>query len=145
MKTQWMIAALMISSASVAAAQPPEKGQHMGFKPTPERVVKYLDEDGDGLVSLEEFQMPERGARRDRWEELDTDGDGGVSRDEVQGHIDEQWQRFESVDANDDDVVTPDEVKAAIFAKLDINGDGYLSADEFTEAREQRRDRRQGN
>ena len=40
---------------------------------------------------------------------------------------------------------TPDEVKAAIFAKLDANGDGYLSADEFTEAREQRRDRRQGN
>lgn len=145
MKTQWMIAALLVTGASVAAAQPPEKGQHMGFKPTPERVVKYLDEDGDGLVSLVEFQMPERGARRDRWEELDTDGDGGVSRDEVQGHIDEQWQRFESVDANDDDVVTPDEVKAAIFAKLDANGDGYLSADEFTEAREQRRDRRQGN
>ena len=141
MKRQVALAALILSTAgAVALAQPSgHKSGPMGFKPTPERVIKYLDKDGDGLVSIDEFEMPDHGPRADIWRGLDADDDGAVSREEVQAHIDDRWMRFEEADINGDDLVTQDEVEAAIFAKLDADGDGFLTEDEFAEASESRR------
>lgn len=122
-----------------------EKARAKGFKPTPERVIKHLDDNGDGLVSIDEFKMPKRGPERHRWEALDSNDDGQLTRAEVQGQVSEQWQRFEAMDTNNDDKVTRAEVQAALFSRLDSNADGYLDAGELKQMQDERRHRHQGH
>lgn len=113
------------------------------FNPSPERVIERLDDNGDGLVSLDEFEMPKRESGRHRWEALDSNDDGELTRAEVQGHVNEQWQRFESMDSNNDDRVTRAEAQAALFSRLDSNKDGYLDASELKQMQDERRERHQ--
>lgn len=110
-------------------------------KPKLAHVIEHLDIDGDGLLNAEEFRMPKGGPGRHRWETLDSNGDGELTRTEVQGHVNQQWQRFESMDSNNDDKVTPTEAQAALFSRLDTNSDGYLDAGELKQMQDERRAR----
>lgn len=65
-------------------------------------MLQRLDTDGDGLVSLQEFQA----AGEARFAQLDADGDGYVSKAEF------------------------DALHMARFSALDANGNGVIDADE---------------
>ncbi len=110
--------------------------------PSPDRVIKHLDKDGDNLVSYEEFEMPRRGREHSKLAAADRDGDGNVSREEMEAHIDaraeEAMERFELADLNDDGFLTEEEIKRALFDTIDSNGDGYIDAVELGDARRSR-------
>ena len=101
------------------------------FAETAERRFQALDDNGDGLVTAEEFRGGgERGERaagfRSRMADrtltrLDTDGDGFVTLAEV--------------------LADGQEATGEWFARRDADGDGQLSADEFSERRFGDRDR----
>ena len=52
-------------------------GQHSNAdkKPSPKQMMRAMDTDGDGLISFEEFQLPDKHRGADRVDEADTDGD----------------------------------------------------------------------
>ncbi|MEO0435643.1 MAG: EF-hand domain-containing protein [Pseudomonadota bacterium] len=116
--------------------------------------IARLDQDGDGLVSRDEFGTPvqRRGPRM--FERSDLDGDGSVTFEEMQASVAERAnekasfaeERFLEMDQNGDQVLTLDEVLNHGFNRADSNGDGYISEDEaranFERMRDQRRERR---
>ncbi len=116
-------------------------------------MLQRLDTDGDGLVSLQEFQA----AGQARFASLDADGDGFISADEFAAgrrgpgkaeagkadgpraeHRAERMQqfreqRFASLDADGDGRVSRaefDQQHMARFSALDANGNGVIDADE---------------
>lgn len=140
--TTGSVAALCLTASVAVLAQPPGGG------------IARLDTDGDGLVSPVEFA--ERDARFGPkvFDKADTDGDGAVSMDELQATIDDRTEErhtrasermqtlFEAMDGNEDGFVTREEIEAHAFARLDLDGDGYISASEAEEMHERRGDRR---
>lgn len=85
-------------------------------------------------------------------EKIDINQDGNITKDEVSAH---RADRFASADLNGDTLISPEEFEAfaeaererrqqerqaRMFAKLDANGDGSISADEHA-AMDQRMDR----
>jgi len=110
-----------------------------------QRLIEFLDIDGDGAVSLEEIA-----AEQDRlFVAADVDGDGKLSVEEFRRRG--AWfQRmrtttlFDLSDADGDRAIVPDEIKspsARWFARYDANGDGKLEAAELPQ-RSWRRSRR---
>lgn len=125
--------AVLLLCGAIVSAQP---------HASPDRVIEYLDEDGDGRVSLNEFETPRRGPERNRLSAADNDNDGNVSREEMQAHVDQRtaaaFERFERADRNNDGLLTEQEIKQAHFDRLDKNGDGYVDAVELGNARRAR-------
>ena len=140
---------LLLAITQPASGQP--NGPHAegkgGKKPSPDRMIQRLDSDGDGLVSFEEFQLPEKRRGADRLDEADADGDGNVSRAEMEAQLNAQLEavkakaeaRFEQADSNDDGFITPEERKQVAFQMLDINDDGYLSPEELAAGKKHHR------
>ncbi len=99
-----------------------------------------LDANHDGVVSQDEF-LAEAAAK---FAQFDTSGNGKVTAAEIEDapkthdRAVRMADRFiKRMDTNGDGVVTRDEFVAAAkarFAKLDKNGDGYLDADELRNA-----------
>ena len=132
---------VLLGSAAVAACLAlPSAAQHHA---KPEQIIEHLDQDGDQLLSIEEFEMPRRGRDRGPLAAADTDGDGNVSRDEFQAHVEERAaqmaERFDLADLNDDGFLTEDEIRLSMFHRVDSNADGYIDADELAAMRNARR------
>ena len=133
--------------ASAAIAHPDANHSGSGQKAPAKQVVRAMDTDGDGLISFEEFKLPEKRRGADRLEAADTDGDGNISRAEMEAQLAEHVaadteraeKRFEQADINGDGFVTPEERKQVAFEMLDENQDGYLSAEELAKARKRQR------
>ncbi len=100
-----------------------------------------LDANHDGVVSKDEF-LAQAAAK---FAQFDTAGDGKVTAAEIEAAPKTQERavrtadRFvKRMDSNGDGLVSQDEFVAAAkarFARLDKNGDGYLDADEARKGR----------
>lgn len=119
------------------------------------------DTDGDGGVSLTEFQAGFLEAAERRFQSLDSDGDGRLTGEEARARRDrDRGERATEIrsraadravtrlDTDDDGLLTLAEVQAGReeatgewFAGLDTNSDGQLSADELSAQRFGGRDR----
>ena len=104
--------------------------------------LKAFDADGDGVVTRDEFQGPER-----LFDRLDADGDGQVTKAEAEAMRGRRGGRqgggrregaspaptgvtLELVDANRDGVLSLGEW-TEFFATADCDGDGQVSAEEW--------------
>jgi len=113
-----------------------------GFSPW--QRIKQFDTDGDGKVTKEEFQGPDR-----FWDRLDANGDGEVTEEEA-GKMRRRgrgvnhrggMQRggggsadlMRTVDTNKDGKISKSEWDA-YFKKMDENGDGQLDEGEMRAA-----------
>ena len=113
------------------------------------RILDRLDQNNDGMIELSEFKAPNGQGRHGANKLLrkaDTDSDGHISRDELvamQTKFREQAraslerrtqdldQMFTEADANEDELVSPEELRVVTFNKMDADSDGYLSMDEL--------------
>ena len=141
--TTKLAAFLILSSASTTALASRDGS----------RAITHLDTDGDGLVSLDEFQTSDGRKGGGMLERADLDGDGAVTLEEATQASDERMaqhqkemterqakmatrlqETFAKMDANGDGTVTMEEMRLFAFNRIDENQDGYLSADEFKAA-----------
>ncbi|MEM1142100.1 MAG: EF-hand domain-containing protein [Pseudomonadota bacterium] len=116
--------------------------------------ILRMDQDGDGLVSREEFALPEKRRGPRMFERADLNSDGSVTFEELQSSLEEGAakrstfanERFGEMDADGNQVLTLDEVLDHGFNQADANGDGFISEEEarahFDERRGHRRSRR---
>lgn len=107
---------------------------------------KIIDTDGDGYSTLEELQAWVAGKIAARFTTRDTDGNGALSLEEFTGGKTGQMavksrNIYRLIDTNGDSALSPDEFTTAAaqatnplfhFAQLDRDGDGKVSAAEYT-------------
>lgn len=151
--TNTLLAVAATALSFSALAQAPEAGKP-GFRDgRGDWMLQRLDADGDGVVSLQEFQA----AGAERFAALDADGDGRISaaefaagrRGPTRAATDNadgrqagpraermqqfREQRFAKLDADRDGYISRAEFDAphmARFNALDVNGNGAIDADE---------------
>lgn len=122
---QWFgIGALQVAAAGIGLAQPPS-----------------LDGNGDGAITLEEFEAARLEAIRAQFARLDADGDGTLTPTELRSRRDHfaerRGQRMADVDTDGDGAWSLPELQAVRpgltveqFNRLDRNGDGLIREDE---------------
>jgi Ca2+-binding EF-hand superfamily protein len=104
-----------------------------------EHMLKKMDTDGDGRISSAEFQA----AAAARFDAIDTQGTGKITAEQIANSKfakdrDEKIAEHEVQKIGSNGVITKDQYLAAAqarFAKLDKNGDGYITADEMPAGR----------
>ena len=106
---------------------------------------KQIDKNQDGIISLEEFSAEGRFINR-RMNRADANGDGAITTDEMEARqalisaeaqsrmekrVEDSRAFFERADRDNSGSVTADEMRAAIFDRLDRDGDHMLSKREL--------------
>ncbi|MFT6437413.1 MAG: Ca2+-binding EF-hand superfamily protein [Candidatus Azotimanducaceae bacterium] len=143
---------VIILSSSISAFALAKEGGHRGKK-----IMKHLDTDGDGQISLAEFEPP----RRSPFGRADSNDDGIVTLDEIEDRMESRHQErelaeaeriakrqarlaehFSTMDTDGDGGLSQDEIKQGMFSRMDVNEDGYITADEMK--RPKGMDRRMG-
>ena len=112
---------------------------------TLERMMKRMDTDGDGVISIDEFNPRREGIV----EHIDENEDGVVTLDEINQHIAYReaemaekiaemrqriQQHFDDADTDANGMVTEYEARSAAFNRIDEDGNGYLTEDELRTA-----------
>jgi len=131
----------LIAGAVAMPAMADGHGDHRKGGERMKNAVKQMDANNDGVISFDEFRMPNgRDAPEMR---MDANGDGEITRDEVSQvatqRTEELLTRFDALDADGDGVVTQNERRRAAFNRMDSDGDGQITRSEFREARKDRR------
>ena len=110
----------------VALSLPVMADDHRDRKPDGKRVskmIKQLDSNDDGMISRDEFTMPERRGSPDM--RMDLNGDGEVSRDEVSRVVsdraEEALSRFDKEDTDGNGVLTTEERRMSAFNRIDAD------------------------
>ena len=123
--------------AAVAVAQPP-------MESSPAEMVKRADTDGDGKVSRDEFIKARTAALEQAFARMDTDGDGNLDEKEVEAGAAQARAMdpagrggFRRPDADrpqrpgTDHPQRPGAMAEQGFDRMDADGDGKLSKEEF--------------
>ena len=123
--------------AAVAVAQPP-------MESSPAEMVKWADADGDGKVSRDEFIKVRTAALEQAFARMDTDGDGKLDEKEVEAGAAQAramgpagFGGFRRPDADRpqrpgaDRPQRPGAMAEQGFDRMDADGDGKLSKEEF--------------
>lgn len=148
--TKLIIACTLL--AGLAPCHSREKTFGDGLLPS---FLADFDTNGDGRIDEEERQAiieARKAALEERRAEIDTDGDGVISPEEREAArealrqriLEKRRAKFDEL-AGEDGVLSleefssiphmsrvPDEIKAAIFARMDKNSDGSVTFEEFT-------------
>ncbi|GGB87495.1 hypothetical protein GCM10011363_00160 [Marivita lacus] len=131
-----IIAALAASGVATTVAAQDDTGR------TDRRAQMFLqlDTNGDGVVSAEEFANPPS-----RFSIADANKDGLVTADELAALSQQRGEQriarmIERMDANGDGALSEEEFAARqgggrMFDRLDANEDGAISEEEFAEMR----------
>jgi hypothetical protein len=105
--------------------------------PSPEKLIERFDANKNGM--LEAAELPEK--MQQHLGDIDTSGDGVVSKEELVAHFKARFaehaqKRFERKDVNRDGVLDPAELgdKWAKLSVADANGDQKLTPDELKAA-----------
>ncbi len=116
-------------------------GQSRPLPPAAQARFAKADTNHDGVVTLDEYVA----AAKALYAQLDTQHNGKVTANEIASSPRTQERAVKvadrlihRMDTNGDGVVSQDEFLAAAksrFAKLDKNGDGFIDADEMTGGR----------
>lgn len=132
MKTQ-IIVLLALAAGTVIAQQGCEERQE---PPTAADFIARLDTDGDGLVSKTEFDGPAK-----HFSQFDANGDGYISAEEAPAGPPpggrkpgpEQSDKPEAPppQGDGDQPAPPPCEKGSLITRLDVDGDGLVSASEF--------------
>ena len=93
-----------------------------------ERITR-LDSDGDGIITRAEADAP----RLERFSAADTDGDGALTQAELEAFAEAERERRMA------------ERKARRFARMDSDGNGTISIEEFSKRSAGRFDRWDAN
>lgn len=150
-----LICTTLLGSTSLSGA---DDRKPFGNGTLPE-FLKTYDLDGDGKLSVEEWQAYAKAMREADLERMkekklpwDTDGDGKLSEEERQAAIEamrkrieeERAKRFDELDKNDDGKLSAGEflrvpnllpeIAAKIMGHLDKDADGFISKAEFLAA-----------
>ena len=110
-----------------------------------------LDSDSDGMITAEDIEAYQEA----RFNNIDTDGDGMISLAEWETNFAEDASErkksrlasmFDRMDANDDEMISAEELPSKrmnfdrILEKLDQDGDGAISEEEFNEGKSKSRE-----
>lgn len=125
------------------------------------KMLERGDTDSDGFLSLDELTTIHSERAERRFARVDADGDGLLSSDEIAAAREDRGNRkgpkgrkgkaldAAELDTDSDGFVTLQEFTTRgstraqeRFARIDSNGDGLLSPEEFDEARTKYRDER---
>lgn len=128
--TTTLLAVAATALSFSALAQAPDAGEPQSRDGRGGGMLQRLDADGDGVVSLQEFQA----AGAERFAALDADGDGRISAEEFAAG--RRGPARAAGDKSDGRHAGPraermQQFRAQYFAKLDADGDGYVSRAEF--------------
>ncbi|HZS09836.1 MAG TPA: EF-hand domain-containing protein [Blastocatellia bacterium] len=137
------LAALASMTASAQTATPDTAPAAQGRRHhSPEKMFRRLDKNNDGRISRDEWaRRPKAFAR------LDANNDGFITREELaargqrQGGHDGRGKRaLAEMDRNNDGQISRDEWarKPKAFDRLDLNHDGFITADELKQVRRRR-------
>lgn len=158
MKTMLLMSAIaagFMINANTAEAQGGHRG---GERPS----FETLDANSDGQVTLIELQAHRATQGAERFAQTDTNSDGALSLEEMTAKADEERmaratrrakRMIERLDANDDGLIQQSELSERegrpdraeeMFAKLDTDSSGGLSAEEFEAAKKEMRGGRDG-
>lgn len=131
MKTSTIVAALLMGLASFSTAHAQDT--------TGDRVFRKADTNGNGVFSKDEALA----TRQRLFSRLDRNGDAAIDEQEIDGASDAIMARAQAaearlanrmrrLDTNGDGKVSADEFRAdtSLFDLVDRNGDGKISPDE---------------
>jgi len=138
MKKILIVAGFLFVVSSVSArgfienAQGKQKNQN---HPKPEEVMNRLDANKDGKISNEEAKGPIKG----NFAKVDANSDGFITLEELKNELagnkrTNKEEILNRLDGNKDSKISLEEAKGPLkehFAKVDANGDGYISQDEL--------------
>jgi Ca2+-binding EF-hand superfamily protein len=129
--TNLAIGACVLSLVSLAAVAGGAKGKG--------KFMEYFDANQDGVVTMSELNE----ASKQRYTKMDADGNGAVTLDEFQAYLGDrkaQWreQRFTEMDSNGDNQISQQEYiqykqqrAEQRYQQMDADNDGVVSKEEY--------------